>query len=238
MPKKAFKNKTIGIIGGVGPQASSYFYDRIMKLAQAKYGAVNNNDFPELLLYSVPVPDFISDKKKIPEAMVMFEKVIEDFVKIEVDYLTIASNTVHLLIDEFKKLTQIEFISMIEAVIEKVKEDKRKKVGLLSTPMAIRSGLYGEPLTKAGIDLVYPDKKDQKKVEAMIRAVIAGTNSIDLRKEYVEITQNLFDQGAQAIILGCTELPMAINYEAISNKVYNSMDILAEKIADVYYKDV
>ena len=229
------RNKVIGIIGGVGPQASSYLYTKIMKLAQAKYKAKDNDDFPELVLYSVPVPDFISDKKNIPQAMKMFEKVIEDFNKIEVSYIAVASNTVHLLIDDFRKLTAIKFVSLVDAVVEKIKQDGRKKVGLLSGSLTIKSGLYRKPLLKKGIKLIYPDKIDQKKVEKIIRAVIAGTNNGGLKKDYIKVVDGLFARGVEAIILGCTELPLAINYEAIGNKVYNSMDILAEKIVDVYY---
>lgn len=233
---RKYRNKTIGIIGGVGPQASRYLYDKIMDLAQKKYKAKNNDDFPELILYSIPVPDFISNKNNIPKAMRMFKKVIVDLNKVQVDYIVIVSNTVHLLIDEFRKLSSIEFISMIETVVNKVKADKRKRIGLLASPVAIRSGLYKKLLTKENIDLIYPEEKDQERVEEMIRAVIAGTNNGSLKKEYIKIIQKLFDRGTEAIILGCTELPLAINYEAINNRVYNSVDILAEKIVDVYFE--
>ena len=231
-----YQNKTVGIIGGVGPQASCYLYDKIMKLAQLKYKAVNNDDFPQLLLYSVPVPDFISNKDNILKAMVMFEKVIADFETIGVDFIVIGSNTVHLLIDDFKKLTKIKFISMIDAVVDRVVRDKRKKVGLVSSSTTVKSGLYKKPLSKVEIELIVPDKKGIYKVEAIMRAVLAGSNSSKLKKDYIKTLSNLFDKGAEAIILGCTELPLAINYEAINDRVYNSMDILAEKIVDCYYE--
>lgn len=230
------KHKTIGIIGGVGPQASHYLYGKVMELVQTKYGARNNDDFPQLFLASVPVPDFISSKKSISLAMKMFAKVINDFNRIQVDYLAIVSNTVHLLLSEFEKLTQIPFISMVEAVVNKVGQDKRKKVGVLGSPMAKKHGLYRKLLAQKGIKAVYPSNQEEEKVEQMIRAVIAGTNNGSLKKAYVYALNNLFDQGAQAIILACTELPLAINYEAIKTKVYNSMDILAEKIVDAYYE--
>ncbi len=233
--KKKIK-RTIGIIGGVGPQASQYLYGRVMQLAQQKYGAKNNDDFPRLALASVPVPDFISNKRAIPEAMKMFTKTIKDFKKIRVDYIAIASNTVHLLLTEFEKLTSIPFVSMIEAVVAKIAQDKRKKVGVLGSPMAKKHGLYRKLLAQKGIEVFYPKDVEEQKVEQMIRAVIAGGNNGSLKKEYISVLNNLFDRGAEAIILACTELPLAINYEALETKVYNSMDILAEKIVDIYYE--
>jgi aspartate racemase len=228
-------NKTIGIIGGVGPQASHYLYGKVMQLAQSKYGAKNNDDFPQLVLASVPVPDFISNKKAIPAALKMFAKAIDDFNRIRVDYLVIASNTVHLLLPKFEKISKVPFISMIESVINKVVEDQRKIVGVLGSPMTKRHGLYRNLLSEKDIQIVYPQDEEEKHVEQMIRAVMAGTNNGSLKKDYIEVLNNLFNQGAEAIILACTELPLAINYEAIKTKVYNSMDILAEKLVDLYY---
>lgn len=229
------KDKKIGIIGGVGPQASHYLYGKVMQTAQRKYKAKNNDDFPELVLYSIPVPDFISNKNNIKPAMKMFKNVIFDFKKIGVSKIAIASNTVHALLPEFEKLTEIEFISLIEAVVEKVKETGHKKVGLLSSPMTSKLGLYKKFLDLEGVELVLPSKKDKKTVERIIRAVISGKNNGGIKNEYVQVVDSLFKKGAEGIILGCTELPLAINYEAINNRVYNSMEILAEKITDEYY---
>ncbi len=229
------RRKKIGIIGGVGPQASQYLYGKVMECSQRKYAAENNSDFPELVLYSTPVPDFISNREYITQAETMFREVIAFFNHCQVDRIIVASNTVHLLLKSFQQQTDIPFISIIDAVIEKIVFDGRKKVGLLASPMTVDTGLYQLPLEKRGIELITPHSVDQDLVESMMRAIISGNNNGQLRKQYVTVTQSLFDREAEAIILGCTELPMAINYEAIGNKVYNSMSILAEKIVDYYY---
>jgi len=69
----------------------------------------------------------------------------------------------------------------------------------------------------------------------MIRSVLAGKKEHEKRKEYVQLINRLYSEGAEAIILGCTELPMAINYEALGDKMLNSDEILAEGIVDYYY---
>ena len=74
--------KKIGILGGIGPQATTYIYQSIMKQASANHGAVNNSDYPYVVVASVPVPDFISDKSNIMEAKTMFflrEKSLKTF---------------------------------------------------------------------------------------------------------------------------------------------------------------
>ncbi|HEX7018307.1 MAG TPA: amino acid racemase [Patescibacteria group bacterium] len=229
------KNKKIGIIGGVGPQASSYLYNKIMKLAQIKYGAKNNDDYPEIVLHSIPVPDFITNKQSVPRAMTMFQRVIEGFNCQRVDYTAIGSNTVHLLLPEFEKITSTPFISILSAVVKAVKVDGRKKVGILASPVTIKEGLYEAALEEEGIEIIYPTAKEQEKVERMVRSVLAGTNNGVIKQEYAKVTHSLFQRGAEGIILGCTELPLAINYEAIDHTIYDSMSILAEEIVDVYY---
>jgi len=227
--------KTIGIIGGVGPQASDYLYQQIISQAQTGHGAKNNEDFPEVVLYSIPVPDFMADEDRLEEARVMFRRVLEGFEKVGVSRVVIGSNTVHMLLGQFERETKLKFISMIDGVVGKVVGDGRKVVGLLSSPMTIKQSLYSDKLTEKGISLIYPDESGQRKVEAMIRSVMSGEGGGELKSQYIEVAQSLFDQGAEAIILGCTELPLAINYEALGDRVYDSMKILAEKIVDYYY---
>lgn len=229
-------NKKIGIIGGVGPQASAYLYSEIIKIAQEKYGVKENNQFPEIILYSIPVPDFISDLKNLVQAKQMFQRVIFSFQKIGVDYIAIGSNTVHLLLGDFQKITKIKFISMIEVVAGKIILDNRKKVGILSSSMTKESGLYSKKLQEKGIEFLYPDNFGQKKVEEITRGVLAGRVKQESREEYLKVIDRLFSQGAEAIILGCTELPLAVNYEMIKDRIYNSTFLLAEKIVDLYYQ--
>ncbi len=226
----------IGIIGGVGPQAGAFLYQQISLLAQQKYGARQNDDYPEVVIHSIPVPDFISDRQAIPRALAMFEKVVEGFERVGVTHLAIGSNTVHVLLPEFSVMTDIPIISLLEAVIERVRRDKPRRVGLVASPVTVESGLYQEVLEKEGVQVVIPDHQGMVAVEKMLRSVIAGTSNGELRQDYLRVTQGLFERGAEGIILGCTELPLAIRDEVIDRRIYNSTTLLAERIVDVYYQ--
>ena len=228
-------NKKIGIIGGVGPQATQFIYGKIIEFSQSKYGAKNNNDYPQLVIENVPVPDFISDTTQIEIAKGMLIKSAQSLTKAGATRLCIGSNTVHILLEELKKSTNVEFISMIELVAKKCIEHNFNKVGLLGTPVLIKSGLYEQELKKNGIDLVLPTEKEIEIADCIIRDVLAGHKSFDKKQEYIGALNDLFGRGAQAIILGCTELPLAINYEALGNRTISSDEVLAEGIVDYYY---
>jgi len=229
-------NKKIGIIGGVGPQSTNYIYEKIICLSQKKYGAKNNDDYPEIVIHSIPIPDFISDKTKVDKALKMLKGSIKLLNNAGVSRLAIGSNTVHILKPELEKATQVKFISTIELVAIKCNERKYKRVALLGSPVLIKSGIYEKELQKYGIETVLPKNEDLNILDHMIRSVLAGKKEHEKRIEYVQLINRLYTEGAEAIILGCTELPMAINYEALGNRMLNSDEMLAEGIVDYYYK--
>lgn len=227
--------KKIGIIGGVGPQSTNFIYKKIIEFSQTKYGAKNNNDYPYLIFESLPIPDFISNRKHLNEAKEMLIKSAQILENAGATKLAIGSNTVHILIEELKKHIKVDFISVIETVSKKVAKKKIKTVGLLGSPVLVKSGLYERELKKYGIDLILPNRKQLEISESIIRDVLAGMNNVFLKKEYISLLHSMYDFGAENIILGCTELPQAINYEALHGKTIDSDEVLAEAIVDYYY---
>jgi aspartate racemase len=228
-------NKKIGIIGGVGPQATCVLYSEITKYAQIKYRAKNNDDYPSIVIESVPIPDFISDKGQMDEAFIMLGKVVRNLESVGCTRLCIASNTVHLLIEDLERMTKVRFLSIISLVAKKVNDLKIKKVGLVGSSVLLGSGLYEKEFKKRGIELILPDEDERRIIEKLIRNVLAGKDNGRERNIYIKILHNLIDKGVKGIILGCTELPLAINYEALGERIINSKKVLAEGIADYYY---
>lgn len=228
-------DKKIGIIGGVGPQSTDYIYEKIIQFSQEKYNAKDNADYPRLVIESVPVPDFISNKDNVSVAKEMLINAVKFLSASGATRLCIGSNTVHILLEDIKKETVIPFISMIEEVGKKCVERGFKKVAILGTPVLVNSGLYTKELEKNSIETLIPNKEQLGVVENIIRSVIAGSGSGQYKQTYIEILNNLFNKGADAIILGCTELPLAVNYEALGDRTINSDEVLAEGIVDYFY---
>ncbi len=167
-------NKKIGVIGGVGPQATQFIYGKIIEFSQKKYGAQNNDDYPRILIESVPVPDFISDTSQIETAKEMLVEAIHSLTKAGATKLCIGSNTVHILLDELKKATSVGFISMVELVAKKCVKHNFKKVGFLGTLVLLKSGLYARELQKHGIEIILPTDEQIIVLDKIIRCVLAG----------------------------------------------------------------
>jgi len=228
-------NKKIGIIGGVGPQSTNFIYEKIIEYSQKKYNAVNNVDYPRLVIESVPVPDFISNKDNIEQAKAMLIEAAQSLTAAGATRLCIGSNTVHILLEDLKKQTDVPFISMIELVAQKCIANNLKKVGILGTPTLVHSGIYTKALEENGIEVILPTPEQLDIAEHIIRHVIAGSHDEEKKTEYIKTLNDFYSKGADTIILACTELPLAMNYEVLGSRTINSDEVLAEGIADYYY---
>jgi aspartate racemase len=227
--------KKIGMLGGVGPQSTAYIYQEVMKQAILNHDAANNDDYPYLVVASVPIPDFISDKLNVPKARQMLIDAANGLVASGCEILCIGSNTVHILLEDIKVEVRKPFLSMVELVSAECNKRSCNKVALLGTPVLIESGLYKNELQKYGIELITPNDEQVVICDEIIRRIIGGKPIDCIKNHYVAVLNAMFDAGAEVIILGCTELPLVLNYEALGNKVISSDEILAKGIANYYY---
>jgi aspartate racemase len=232
--KNMIKNNAIAILGGMGPSASVYLYDMLIKLSAKLYGAKNNDDYPEIILHSIPIPDFISSDEKQQEALLMLQERIRLLSQMNISCFSIACNTAHLLLEKLQSITPIPFISMTEVVIQEVQKKKLKRVGILGAPSNIRAHLYQNPLNQLGIQTIIPNEIQLKELELVIRNVIAGIYSTQDTNKLIAIAKDLEKSGAEGIILGCTELPLVFP-KTYTIPVFNSVEILCKALLQNYY---
>lgn len=229
------KRSAIGIIGGMGPGAAAYLYRLLIEKSISDFGSLHNDDFPEILIYSIPVPDFISNNEKKNEALRMLRSRVILLNQTNISRLAIACNTAHVLLPQLQKVSDAPFVSMIDEVVAAVKRDGLKKIGILATPSTLNSKLYQKVLKKQGIIPMQPEIKDFPVLEKVIRNVIGGKISKNDSQGLIRIANKLKNQGAEGIILGCTELPLVFPREH-SLPVYNCVEILAQSLLRDYYK--
>lgn len=224
----------IAIIGGMGPGASGYLYKLLIDLAIKEFGAKNNDDFPEIILCSIPVPDFISNDKNRSKALEMLEQRVNLINNINVSCISVACNTAHVLLPQLLNVSKAPFVSMIDETVKQIKEDGKGKVGIMGTPLTIKYRLYQSALTKQGIEALVPNVKQLHNLEKIIRSILCGKILPEDKRNLVLIANSLKTKGAQGIILGCTELPLVFP-KKYSLPVYNSVEILAMALLKRYY---
>ena len=124
------KNKNIiGILGGMGPQASARLVEIIIEMSIKDFGAKNGDDFPEIILDSVPIPDFISNPGNLKSALNMLKDRIRMLSNMNISNFAIACNTAHILLDNLQSVSKVPFVSMVDEVAERVRIEEREDNG-------------------------------------------------------------------------------------------------------------
>lgn len=220
--------KTVGIIGGLGPETTAKFYLKIIRLCSDK----NKDNRPPILIWNVPLPYQI---KK--EAIVMnkgeernLPYLIEAAKKLEkagVNFLVMPCNSLHIFIEEIRKAVSIHVLSIIEETSNFLKNKGVKEVGLLSTSITINHNLYSKKLKDNGIRGIIPSQNEQDELNKIIHRIVINKYSNKDKEELNDVISNFKKKGLKAVILACTDLQiLAPNRSDI--KMYDTMKILAE----------
>src|SRR3989338_117417 len=221
--------KMIGILGGMGPLASANLYYRLIEIAQRDYHAEQDTDFPPMFLYNITLFGF--DETGIVDPKLVKKQLIAGVKKLEQsgsDFIIIACNTVHYFYNDMQQAVRIPIISIIDETTRLVQETRYTIVGLLTSHTTKHVGIYQKALEKLGIRTLLVTEAQQKMLDEVIVHVMSGGQGEEDEKNLKIIVEDLRKQGAEAIILGCTELPLAIHQSDIHVPLFDSTTILAK----------
>ena len=222
--------KTIGIIGGIGPCASLKIYARIIKRAQEKYGAVQDWEYPHVILNSVNMEGF--DEKGVVDGELVSNRLVAEAIVLEkagCDLIIMACNTIHCFLNSIERACSIPLLNTIKITCQSVFDAGFKKVGLLCSETTSKEGLYQECCRKYGMDIMPPNDSQQKVINEVIAAVMGGSHSEKELDSLRDIVKNFLKEGVEAVIVGCTELPLVIKQSDIDCKLFDSMDMTVIK---------
>jgi aspartate racemase len=225
------KEKKVGILGGMGPEATLTLFKEIIQRTPAKKDQdhirviIDNNpkipDRTEAILGKGPSP--------LPE-------MLKSCIALEntgVDFIIIPCVSAHVFLDELQKKTTIEILSVFKEIANLISTQYKniRKVGLLATSGTIQGGLFQQKLAEKGIETLTPEKESQEQVMAGIYA-IKGATSINgytcSRAKFVKAAQGLTENEAQGVIAGCNEIPLAFDQADIDVPLFNPLAVLAE----------
>jgi aspartate racemase len=221
--------KTIGILGGLGPEATAELFLRIIKATPAK----RDQDHIPIIIFNNPkVPDrtaaiLYGGENPLPE-LIRTARLLE---KAGADFIIMPCNTAHYYYEELKSSVKIPFFNMIELTAEYVSKfyPEIKLVGLLATTGTVKTGLYQKVFGKYGVEILVPDDEDQKLVMSGIYDGVKAGNLEFGRKLLIDVASKLISKGAELIILGCTEVSVVIRSGDLKVPVVDPLQVLAEE---------
>lgn len=217
--------KTIGLIGGMSFGSTVEYYRMINCEIQKSLG---ENNSAKIILYSLNFQEikelqFKGEWEKLGEIL---SKAAINLEKGGADFALICTNLMHKVAPQVEKNISIPLLHIVDATAQKIKEQNINKIGLLGTVFTMEENFYRERLKNYGIEVVIPDEDDRHEISRIIYDELCRGIFLDeSREKYNYVIEKMAQNGAQGVILGCTEIPLLLNETVIPS--FNTTQIHA-----------
>ena len=229
--------KTLGILGGMGPLATSKLFDKILLLTDAS----SDQEHLDIIIYNKStIPDrtkFIKGTGEDPTHKLIY--VSKQLELAGAGYLVMPCNTAHFFYNEIIKHIKIPFISMIEETVNYITKEypQENQIGILATEGTIITKIYDKAFANSSIKLIKPSYEDQKVVSKLIYDIKKGHGDLNI-KRFIEIIKKMKNNGVTLFILGCTELSVAHEMFNINVSCVDPLEVIAVKSIEYAGKKV
>lgn len=222
-------NFKIGILGGIGPEATVYFYKKLIEDFQLTFKPQKNTEFPQIIINSIPAPELIYPGKIKSGDIACYKKGIKEINKHSPDFIVMVCNTIYLFYKELQQASKSKILNIREYILKRIDDLSQKDIYILGAPNTIKGGLYYTK-NKNYIDI---NEKNRSFISEIVEKYNLGIDKelqIDLFNKFLEE----INTGNNIIILGCTEL--ALMNRANDKNVINTLDIMVEETLSLYKK--
>lgn len=219
--------KKLGIIGGLGPMATIYFMELVVRMTKAD----NDNGHIPMIIYNYPdTPDrteYLLDHSK-PNPMPNILEMGENLKKQGCEYFAMPCITAHYFGKEITETIGSGFINMIEETAKFLNKKKIDTVGLMATDGTVKSKVFEDTLNAYGINVVVPSDEKQKLVMKVIYDEVKAGKEVSVNDLY-EVKEELKSKGAKLCLLGCTELSVVKGNYTLDDEFLDVLEILAKQ---------
>lgn len=215
--------KTIGLIGGMSWESTQSYYQLLNQGVNNKLGGLHS---AKIVLVSLDFAEIamLQQQQDWPQMAEILIKAAKQVEAAGADYLLICTNTMHKLAEQVQAAVTIPLLHIADAVGENLIQHNFKKVALLGTQFTMEQDFYKQRLAdKFAIDVLIPDTQGRETVHRVIYDELCkGIISLESKAEYLTIIDDLTQQGAEAIILGCTEIALLVQQSDTSIPLLDS----------------
>lgn len=223
--------KTLGIIGGMGPMATAYLLELIIRMTDAK----TDQEHLNIMVFNNPqVPDrtaYILDRTK-PSPLPVLEGMARSLETMGAQVLCAPCVTSHYFYRELSGSVSVPFLHMVEETAQELAAGGKKKAGILATTGTAKTGLFQKALEKTGLDWALPSESGQELTMSLIYDDIKAGRPADPEK-LRRASGELFDAGCDSVILGCTELSLVKKELALSQGFLDALEVLSKRCVEV-----
>lgn len=224
--------KTIGMLGGMSWESTAIYYKEINEYTRNALGGLHS---AKICLYSADFEEIsgLQHRGQWSEMIAQLSRAAQFVEAGGANFIIICTNTMHKIASEIEAVVSIPLLHIADATAAALVTDNITRVGLLGTGFTMRESFYKDRLAeKFGIDVIVPQADQQKIVHDIIYSELCvGIIRDESRQQYLNIINQLHDRGAEAIILGCTEIVLLVQQEHSSVPLYDTAKIHAVQAA-------
>lgn len=224
--------KVIGLLGGMSWESTVTYYQLINHKIKAKLGGLHS---AKICLYSIDFAELeqLQRQGKWDEAGALLAKAAQKIEAGGADFLVICANTMHKVAEQIQSAISIPVIHIVDAAAEQLLRNKVQKIGLLGTKFTMEEDFYkSRLLQKYNIATIIPSPSQREAIHRIIYDELCmGIINPDSKKVYLNIIDDLSQQGAEGVILGCTEIPLLIQQQDTTVPLYDTTTLHAEYAA-------
>jgi len=230
--------KTIGLIGGMSWESTVTYYSEINETIKRELGGLHS---AKIIMYSVDFHEIeqLQHAGKWPEAGGVLARAAGSLQAAGADFLVICTNTMHKVAEAVEQAATIPLLHIADPTAAAIKRDGHRRVGLLGTRFTMEQPFYRERLATAhSLEVIVPDSDDRQIIHQIIyEELCLGEIRDASRQAYRRIMQTLASNGAQAIILGCTEISLLVSQDDADVPLYDTTAIHARAAALLALED-
>lgn len=226
------EDKTVGIMGGLGPEATADFFSKLITKTQTQIQAQTDQDHLHVLIDNNPgvANRHLSIRGETPSVGPDLVTMAQRLETAGADFLIMVCNTAHAWTDEIRAGVSIPFVSFIEEVCDHIAETTEPcPVGIMAAEGCMEAGLYQGALSARGFEPVCWDDDHLKRFMTLVFRIKAGERDAQMGMEMAALAENLASLGAALIISGCTEIPLVLSEEDVRVPLISSTDLLVQR---------
>jgi len=225
--------KTIGLIGGMTWEATEIYYRLINSVVRQRLGGMHSADIAMRSL-DFTEPEMLARTAQWDSLATLFIHVAHDLEKAGADMLLLCANTAHRVAEQVEAAVSIPLVHICDCTAHKIKADGLKRVVLLGTAYTMEEDFFKDRLRASGIDVFVPDPADRAAIHRVIfEEIVLGKLLEPSRQTFREIIQRQVANGAEGVILGCTEIPLLIKQTDSPAPLYDTTEIHALAAVDL-----
>lgn len=223
--------KTIGLIGGLGPESTVDYYKAIIGAFNARYP---ERAYPEIIVYSTDLKRLLGmvAAEAWPALSARLLEIVSALQRAGAEFAAIASNTPHIVFDELRRSSPLPLLSIVEETCRRAREMGLKRVGLMGTRLTMGADFYKRPFVSNGMTVVVPSEAEQRTLqERLFSEIELGLFKDSTRDELLAMAKRMVDEdGIDSLVLGCTELPLILTESRWGIPFLNTSAIHCESI--------